>query len=138
MNFLDLKYIRCSHPLYKRWFNLCRSNKRTGNLVCSEWIDSRVSFFECCFLNGWYPGQRVFRVDKNKPYGPANIVLVSPFEVGKNELNYQSCYLVADQVREIKKLLQDGNTHAMIAEKYNISVSTVSSIKRGLSWKHIK
>lgn len=138
MNFIELKFIKSSHPLYKRWFNLRRANKVTGKLVCPEWLESRVSFFECCFLKGWYPGQRVFRIDKKKPYSPENIVLISPFDKGKSPICPQASFLDPDQVRGIKKLLHEGNPHVMIAEKYAISLSTVSSIKRGRSWKHIK
>jgi hypothetical protein len=138
MNCLELKYIQSSHPLYKRWFNLCRANKRTGNLVCPEWLNDRIAFLKCCFDLGWYPGQRVFRIDKGKPYGPTNIRLVSSFDKGFSDLHHQACVLTPDQVRAIKKELHEGTTHAMIAKKYDISVSTVSAIKVGKSWKHIK
>ena len=117
---------------------MCRAHRRTGELVCKEWLNSRIAFFESCFIKGWYPGQRIFRIDKRKPYSPTNIMLVSHFDKEKSELHHQSCLLTPNQVRAIKKELHEGNTHAMIAKKYKISVSTVSSIKGGRSWKHIK
>lgn len=41
-------------------------------------------------------------------------------------------------VRKIRKLLLAGNTHASIADAFNISKSTVGQIHRGVTWVHIK
>jgi len=46
--------------------------------------------------------------------------------------------LTAIQVVQIKKLLQAGFTHRIIANSFAIDRSTVTQIHRGRSWKHLK
>lgn len=41
-------------------------------------------------------------------------------------------------VRAIKKLIEEGRTHAVIAELYGISRETVSAIAQGRNYKHVE
>jgi DNA-binding NarL/FixJ family response regulator len=41
-------------------------------------------------------------------------------------------------VREIKKMIKQGQRNKEIAEKFNVLRSTISDIRRGHSWKHLK
>lgn len=45
--------------------------------------------------------------------------------------------LTEQQVREIKKMLQDRVRHREIAELYNVTVRTIKAIKSGQNWSHI-
>lgn len=45
--------------------------------------------------------------------------------------------LTENDVKEIIKLLKNNVSLSKIGEKYNVSKSTISSIKRGKTWKHI-
>jgi len=46
--------------------------------------------------------------------------------------------LTENQVRQIKMALANGETGSSLAKRYKISVQTVSKIKTGLKWSHIK
>jgi group I intron endonuclease len=48
-----------------------------------------------------------------------------------------TCKLTENDVKDIKFLLYQGNTLRSIAEKYNVSIGTISSIKQGRNWSHI-
>ena len=45
--------------------------------------------------------------------------------------------LIADQVREIKKLLCDGVPNVEIAIQYNVSSANICDIRKGRQWKHV-
>lgn len=45
--------------------------------------------------------------------------------------------LIEEQVIDIKKCLRLGNTMKSLADRYNVSIGTISSIKYNKSWKHI-
>lgn len=62
-----------------------------------------------------------------------------PFPRGINagEKNNQA-KLEESDIPLILELLRDGMDVAVIAEKFDVSVSTIKRIKYGLSWKHIK
>lgn len=45
--------------------------------------------------------------------------------------------LDAAKVREIRRLLLSGATHAAVADRYGVSKSTISQIARGKIWAHV-
>jgi len=46
--------------------------------------------------------------------------------------------LTEEQVREIKKAISDGTKDMALARQYNVHQTTISCIKFGKSWSHIK
>ncbi len=42
-----------------------------------------------------------------------------------------------EKVLEIRSLLEEGHTTVALGEKFNVTASTISDIKRKLTWKHI-
>lgn len=46
--------------------------------------------------------------------------------------------LTDSDVKDIKKLIKDGTHPKIISTKYKISLSNISNIKYGTSWKHIR
>lgn len=51
--------------------------------------------------------------------------------------NNGSSKLKEFEVKEIKKMISEGEKIAVIARKYNISWSVIDSIKRNLTWRHV-
>lgn len=95
-------------------------------------------------------GLQINHIDGNKSNNQfANLQLVTPSEniihsirTGLRKVRVGSSVggsiLTEDKVREIKILLHSG-THLQkdIASMYGVSRSTISDIKRGLTWKHV-
>lgn len=46
--------------------------------------------------------------------------------------------LSENDVREIKNMIKNGKSQKCIAENYNVTISTIHSIKNGKRWNHIK
>ena len=51
--------------------------------------------------------------------------------------NRASSKLTENQVRDIKKRINSGETHRIISEDYPICRATVSQIARGVNWRHV-
>ena len=85
----------------------CKSNNRIGNL---EYI-TRTENMKHAFRLGLKAPQRGEKMGGSK--------------------------LTEPDVREIIKLLADGNTHLSIAKIYGVSKPAISGISRGERWKHI-
>ena len=135
---VDPRYIKASHELYRKWYSLRNTHRRTKNLMCDDWAEDRLLFFQWAFDNEWYPGVRFYRKDKRKPYSPHNTALIGPFDNVKSKTTHQKAILTEDQVREIKKLLRDNYSQVMIAKKFNVCSSTISCVKTGKTWSHIQ
>ena len=83
---------------------------------------------------------------------PSNLEIVSPSDNAKhaaNELRVGRCAnqsgemnhnakLNSDQVREIRKRRQDGESLNEIANDYGVAFQTISKIITGKSWKHVE
>lgn len=52
--------------------------------------------------------------------------------------NHNQSKLTENQVKEIKKLLETGIKNKELAKRFNISDKTISNIKCGRRWRHIK
>ena len=138
MESFNLKYIQSSHELYKKWYNLRKAHARTKKLVCSQWLEDRLVFFQWALDNGWHLGVRFYRKDKRKAYSPTNTLLISPFDKVESPKTHQLSVLNVSEVKEIKNLLRDECSQVMIAKKYNVSSTTISSMKTGETWSYIK
>lgn len=136
MNNLELRYIKSSHPLYKKWRSWVKLAHRADVLVCKEWQEDRLSFFSHAFDVGWYDGCLIYRPDTSKPYSESNFALVDKFAAGK-KVNRQNAKLTNDDVKVIKKRLIEGYSQASLAQEYGVSRTAISMINLGKTWKHI-
>jgi group I intron endonuclease len=48
-----------------------------------------------------------------------------------------SAKLSEDQVKEICKLIAEGHSNSVLADKYNVSKTTIFNVRSGKKWKHI-
>lgn len=53
-------------------------------------------------------------------------------------INNPRAKLTEDNVREIRKLLADGEKMAVVAKRFNVVESCIGKIKRGDAWGHVK
>ena len=77
------------------------------------------------------PGMSLERVNNNLGYFPDNCVWATQAEQNRNR---RGTLLDECKVREIRKLLADGVRQRVIAQRYGVSVKTVSAIKTGKRW----
>lgn len=66
---------------------------------------------------------------------PAHLEAVTPAENARRRPNTK---LTADAVREVRRMLGDGFPRAPIAERFGVSVGTISDIKYGRIWRDIR
>jgi len=87
-------------------------------------------------------GMEVNHIDGNKENNASkNLNLVTREQNMKHAFKKGLCKhsrkrLSEKEVREIRNMLKDGKTQMEIAKVYNISFTTVSRIKRGLTYKN--
>ena len=58
-------------------------------------------------------------------------------DISRGELNGYS-KLTEGKVRSIKRLLERGIYHKDIAKIFNVSLSTINKISRGVRWAHVQ
>lgn len=51
---------------------------------------------------------------------------------------HHNARLTDDQVRQIRDEIQEGARTADVAAKFGVSVSTISGIRSGCGWRHVK
>ena len=96
-----------------------------------------------CFLpSSPSPKHKILHKNKDKSDNRSvNLVWATIAEIGRiysvrGEKNHLS-KLKAEQVKQIKALLREGETCTWIAKLFNVHKNTISSIKTGRTWKHI-
>lgn len=52
--------------------------------------------------------------------------------------NHPGTKLMADDVREIRRVVREGGSQASMCRKYSLNPCTVSYIVRGITWKSVK
>lgn len=116
------------------------------NVKRSEYVHRLVALVFCV---GYKKGMQVNHKDGVKSNNNvSNLEWVTPKEntkhaiknnlyKHKNGTNWWASKLKEQDVIEIRKMASHGIRHAIIAEKYNIKKSSVSSIVTRVNWSHI-
>lgn len=82
-------------------------------------------------------GRHASKVHPEKmPRGNRNGARTKPERLARGEQNGNSI-LTVDEVRSIKRMLNEGYTQTFIALTFQIDRGTVRQIKRGITWRHI-
>jgi hypothetical protein len=134
------KYWRRLKTLHFKMIKRChdpndKSFPRYGNKgikVCKEWHTFK-NFYNWAINNGHLPNLSIDRIDNDKGYCPINCRWITQSEQSRNRKHVISEY----KVRKIKKLLNDGFTHNVIADLMSTTKSRVSDISCGTSWVNI-
>jgi len=90
-----------SHPLYKVYYSIksrCYLSTDTayhyyggrGIVMCQEWKNSFISFYDWCITNGWVKGLDIDRRENDENYEPANCRLVERKINTRNKRKIQS------------------------------------------------
>lgn len=103
-------------------------------MICGEWENNRISFFNWCFNNGWIEGARFGRYDERKPHSPKNTYLLPSVEnILSDQNRYRGTILSKEDQEDINKMLLQGVLRVMIAEKYKITLQAVQFFEDNLS-----
>ncbi len=102
-----------------------------GIFVCDEWRNNIILFHSWCIDNGYKVGLQLDRIDNDKGYSQDNCRFVTARE---NMRNNRQTKLNIEIATNIKKMLSQGIKQKDIAKIYNIDASSVSNIKRGITW----
>lgn len=118
--------------------------------MCEQWVVDKSLFFNWAFANGWTPILSIIRKDNDKPFTPDNCKIVSREfsfvermrRVKKYNLDFTyrvnpNKKLNEEQVIKIINMIHNNIPHKQIAEIFNISVSTISSIKHKKTWSWV-
>jgi hypothetical protein len=147
------------HPIYKlreRMVYYCHkvpeSNKRVypryrgrGIIVCDEWRNDMVKFYNWCMDNGWKKGLCLDRIDNNGNYEPLNCQFLTQSEHAKKSQrdtpqkgeDIGTSVLSDDEVRAIRLLFKCGYSSGKISEFFNTGRTTIKYIGSGRTWRHI-
>lgn len=101
-----------------------------GITICDEWLHDSNIFCEWAIKNGWKDGASIDRIDSSKGYFPENCRWSNPIEQGRNTRRNVLTMETAKQIRQEQNLTQHE-----IAEKYNVSKSTVWLVLNNRIWK---
>lgn len=104
-----------------------------GVRVCPEWRNF-AAFAEWAQANGYAEGLQIDRIDNDGPYSPENCRWVTHKENNQNRGDQR---LAAEDVRQIKALIDAGATNKKLAGIYGVSQSMVSMIRHGRCWANV-
>ena len=119
---------RCNNKSGKNY----NSYGARGIKISSEW-PSYKEFYEWAMKNGYAPNLTIDRINNDGNYEPSNCRWATPKEQARNKSNTIS----VETVKKIKKLLNEGYTHHVIADMVKTTNHRVSLISRGASWVDI-
>lgn len=135
------------HPLYGIWRgirNRCHNPNVScfhryggrGITICKEWDNDFKVFYDFAINNGWKKGLNIDRKDNDGNYTPSNCRFVTSTI---NNRNTSSNVLNPNKVRNIRKIISEKPelSNADIGELFNVSRSTVYSVKIRKTWKEV-
>lgn len=147
------------HPIYKlresilyRCYSVKENRKdyqyyrSKGIKVCDEWINSVQAFYDWCVDKGYRKGLTLDRIDSLGDYSPDNCQLITLSENSKkarrehnqNGESSSNVKLVEQDIMVIRMLSRLGYTQKRIAKFFGMGKTSIGSIIRRKSWKHIQ
>lgn len=120
---------RCLNPKYKQYAYY----GGRGIIICEEWKNSFIIFKNWSLNNGYRPNLCIDRIDFNGNYTPSNCRFVTHYE---SDINRRSTKLNWDKVFAIRNMyLSEHYKMVDLANKYDISISTINMIINNIIWK---
>ena len=151
----ELKHGLSKHPLYRVWchiidrcYNLIpehinyRYYQGKGIKMCDEWKGNFKNFYDWSISNGWQKGLTIDRIDSNGNYSPTNCQFLTKSDNSKKMIKDNptygkyngNCSLTAEQVRDIKTMLDNKQSGYSIARRFGVHRATIYNIRDGKSW----
>src|SRR3990167_9901836 len=94
-----------------------------GITICPEWANDYIVFKDWALSNGYADNLEINRINNNGNYEPSNCDFKTKTENLRNKTNT----ITMEIANEIRGLWKTGNyTQQQLAEKYNVSRSTIS------------
>jgi hypothetical protein len=104
-----------------------------GITVCNEWRENPEIFYQWALNNGYEDGLTIERIDNSKGYSPENCCWITRSKQSKNKSNI----LKIENVKIIKKMLEEKIRHKDIASATGASLNAIRRISCGTTWKDI-
>ena len=101
--------------------------------ICDQWIDDFESFYNWSLTHGYDPLLSIDRIDSAKSYSPDNCRWADAKTQNRNRKNT----LDIKDVKEIKRMLLDGDSCRTIADKFNTPIKRIFYIRSGHTWADI-
>ena len=106
-----------------------------GITICNEWLNKEngfINFRNWALSNGYKEGLLIDRFNPNGNYEPSNCRFLTILESNRNKTNT----ITMEIANEIRELYKTGDyTQQELAEKFNISRSSISLIVNNKQWK---
>lgn len=115
---------RCTQPTTANY----KSYGGRGISVCARW-KVFANFLDD--MGERPPGMTIDRLDNNRNYDPDNCRWATHAQQSQN---LRSNKLNAESVKRISELIDLGESIATLASKFDVSIATIRSIRKGKSW----
>ena len=100
--------------------------------ICPEWTNDYTKFRDWALSNGYQEGLEIDREDTDGNYEPNNCRFITKTENLKNQRRIK---INLEKANEIRTLYNSRSyTQEQLAEKYNVSQSTISEIIINKRW----
>lgn len=120
---------RCNNPNNQDY----RHYGDRGIKLCDDW-GNYINFKQWALLNDYSDELEIDRIDNDGDYKPSNCRWVKHII---NVQNSSMAKLTEKIVAEIKSVRNKNIKLKAMAEKYNVSMSTISGIKNNKKWRNI-
>ena len=120
---------RCHNPNHAEYSNY----GGRGITICDEWKDDFQAFYN--YIGKCPIGcNSIDRINVNGNYEPGNVRWSNPIEQARNQRNNK---ITEEDAREIRYLINIGETIKTIANLYNVSITTIYDIKNSKTWVEV-